>query len=221
MPSATAPEGPPTPPELTGRARIRDAAIEEFGTRGFDGTSLKVIAERAGVSQPLIVHHFGSKQGLRAACDHHVAATIREQKLAALAEGPQMDPLAVLRRSADSRKNLRYLARMLADGSPGVSELIDELVDDGLEYEAEGIRSGLIRPSHHPRERMVVLVLWSLGLLVLHEQLERLIGVDLFGEPEQLGPYMLPVVEMFSEGVLGEGLYEHMREAFDHQERRS
>ena len=208
----------PAASELTGRSRIRDAAIAEFGKNGVDGTSLKVIAERADVSQALIVHHFGSKQGLRTDCDRHVASRIREQKLEALAEGPNLDPLAALRRSADNRDVLRYLARTLGDGSPEVASLIDELVADALEYETEGIDTGLIKPSRHPRERMVVLVLWSLGLLMLHEQLERLIGVDLLGDPDQFGPYLLPVVEMFSEGVLAEGLYEHTRAAFEHQE---
>ena len=202
----------------TARARIRHAAIDAFGEAGVDGTSLKTIAARAGVSQPLIVHHFGSKQGLRTACDQHVAATIREQKLAALSEGPNLDTLAALRRSAENRPVLRYLARTLGDGSPEVSALIDDLVEDALEYETEGIETGLIKPSRHPRERMVVLVLWSLGLLMLHEQLERLVDVDLLGEPDQLGPYLLPVVEMFSEGVLAEGLYEHTRAAFEHHE---
>lgn len=201
-------------PDLTARARIRDAAIEEFGSRGVRGTSLRVIAERVGVSQPLILHHFGSKQGLRAACDHHVAAAIRASKLESLAEGPGLDPLVAMRRNTSNHAALRYLARTLADGSPEISNVIDELVEDALEYEQEGIRTGVIKPSHHPRERMVVMVLWQLGLLMLHEQLERLIGVDLFGDAEQMGPYMLPVIEMLSEGVIPEGMYERTRQAF-------
>ena len=219
MSSDPSTDAPAAAPDLTGRARIRDAALAAFGTLGFAGASLKVIAEQAGVSQPLIVHHFGSKEGLRAACDEHVRTTIREQKLAAMSEGPQLDTLAALRRATGSRANLRYLTRMLVDGAPGIDELIDELIEDGLVYEAEGIRTGVMKPSRHRRERMVVLVLWQLGLLMLHEQLDRLIGVDLLGEPEQMGPYLLPVVEMFSEGVMAAGLYEHTRQTFEQQER--
>ncbi|GAB4250731.1 MAG: transcriptional regulator RaaS [Thermoleophilia bacterium] len=201
--------------EVGGRGRILDAAIEKFAEGGVDGTSLKVIAEAAGVSPALIVHHFGSKQGLRSACDRYAAARIREQKLEAMSQGVQLDPLAALRRSSRNRAIARYLARTLSDGSPEVSALLDDLIEDALEYTERGVETGVIKPSRHPRERVVILVLWSMGLLMLHEQLERLLGVDLLGEPEQLGPYLLPVMEMYSEGVLAEGLYEQARRAFE------
>ena len=204
--------------ERTGRARIRDAAIMAFGDRGVDGTSLKVIATEAGVSQALIIHHFGSKDGLRRACDEYVAATFRASKFAVVAQGPQMDPVAALRQVGDGRALLRYLARTLGDGSPHVAELLDEMVDDAVAYMAEGERTGLITSSEYPRERAVVLLLWSLGALTLHEHLERLLGVDLLGEPEDLGAYVLPVMELFSRGVMHEELYQRMRAGFDSRE---
>ncbi len=58
--------------DLTAAARIRDAAIEQFGDQGF-GVGLRSIAEAAGVSAALVIHHFGSKDGLRQACDDFVA----------------------------------------------------------------------------------------------------------------------------------------------------
>jgi len=204
---------PTTPPDRTARARIRDAAIAKFGEHGVAATSLKVIAAEAGVSQPLIVHHFGSKDGLRRACDERVAATIRASKLAAMSQGPGLDPLVALRDVDDRRPVLRYLARTLADGTPEVAALIDEMVDDAVEYTAEGERTGLLRPSDRPRERVVILSLWSLGLLVLHEHLERLLGVDLLGDADEIGPYVLTAAEILGKGVLAEGLYERMGEA--------
>lgn len=213
MPSVPASARPD--PDRTARARIRDAAIAEFGARGVAATSLKVIATAAGVSQPLIVHHFGSKQGLRRACDEHVAATIRASKLAAVSQGPGLDPLAALRdRPGAMSTMMRYLARTLGDGSPEVATVIDEMVEDAVEYMEEGVRSGMMKPSRHPRERAAILVLWSLGLMTLHEHVERLLGVDIGGEPSQLGPYLLPVVEMFEQGVVVDGMYERMRAAF-------
>lgn len=199
----------------TGRERIRDAALLLFGERGVDGTSFKAIAEEAGVSQPLIVHHFGSKEALRVECDKYVAATIRSQKLDAVAQGPRLDPLAALRQATESRVLLRYLARTLGDGSPHVAALINELVDDAVEYTEEGVRTGMIKPSDYPRERVIVLLLWSFGALTLHEHLERLLGMDMLGDPEQMGPYVLPVMEMFTRGVFAtEDLYARTREAF-------
>ncbi len=43
---------------------ILDAAEKLFSERGFAGTSLRDISDVSGVSQPLIHHHFGSKNGL-------------------------------------------------------------------------------------------------------------------------------------------------------------
>ncbi|MGO1655702.1 MAG: TetR/AcrR family transcriptional regulator, partial [Brevibacterium yomogidense] len=59
-----------------GAARIRDAAIDLYGRRGFDHVTLKDIAVAAGVSAPLVIHHYGSTAGLRTACDHHIADQI-------------------------------------------------------------------------------------------------------------------------------------------------
>jgi AcrR family transcriptional regulator len=58
--------------DLTARARIRDAAIRLFTERGMEKTSILDIAKEAGVSGGLIRHHFGSKDGLREACDTYV-----------------------------------------------------------------------------------------------------------------------------------------------------
>lgn len=46
------------------RARILDAALEVFSEVAFEGASMREIAERAGVTQPLINYHFGTKDHL-------------------------------------------------------------------------------------------------------------------------------------------------------------
>ena len=55
--------------DLTARARIRDSAIVYFGRHGFQSATVRAIAADAGVSPALVIHHFGSKDGLREACD--------------------------------------------------------------------------------------------------------------------------------------------------------
>jgi signal transduction histidine kinase len=59
--------------DLTGRARIREAAMALFAARGVEATSLRAVAREADVSPALVVHHFGSKQGLAEAVDEAVA----------------------------------------------------------------------------------------------------------------------------------------------------
>lgn len=46
------------------RTRILDAAMEVFAQRGGRGSSLREIAERVGMSQAGLLHHFGSKSAL-------------------------------------------------------------------------------------------------------------------------------------------------------------
>ena len=51
-------------PRRTGaetKAAIQDAAVEVFADRGFDVTSLEVVASQVGVSRALVLHHFASK----------------------------------------------------------------------------------------------------------------------------------------------------------------
>ena len=65
--------------DLTAVARIRDAAIDQVGRHGFT-VGLRAIAQAAGVSAALVIHHFGSKEGLLKACDEYVAEEIRKAK---------------------------------------------------------------------------------------------------------------------------------------------
>jgi AcrR family transcriptional regulator len=57
------------------RERLLDAALVEFGAKGFDGASTRAIARRIGAHQPQINYHFASKDALwTAAVDHLFAA---------------------------------------------------------------------------------------------------------------------------------------------------
>jgi AcrR family transcriptional regulator len=49
------------------RAEILQMALEAFSARGFQGSSLREIAEAAGLSQAGVLHHFSSKEALLAA----------------------------------------------------------------------------------------------------------------------------------------------------------
>ncbi len=65
------------PSDLSGKARIRLAALSLFGRKGFDRTSLRLVAQRAHVSIALIGHHFGDKKSLHAAvCEWAVETLI-------------------------------------------------------------------------------------------------------------------------------------------------
>ena len=53
--------------DLTAKARIRDRALLLFAERGPDRVTVRDVAVAADVSPGLVMHHFGSKAGLREA----------------------------------------------------------------------------------------------------------------------------------------------------------
>jgi AcrR family transcriptional regulator len=193
------------PDDRTTRARIRDCAIDVVANEGVSGLSARKVAEAAKVSPGLVIHHFGSMDALRAACDEHVAAVIRHQKSAALGAGPGLDLMATFR-DAKVGALAGYLAAVLADNSASVSHLVDELVDNATEYAEQGVESGMLRPSGDARARAVVLTLWSLGGLVMHRHMQRLLGVDLtdpeVGSTAEIARYLAPAYEILGRGVL-------------------
>lgn len=210
----------PVSDDRTAKARIRDAAITRFAADGVSATSVRAIAGDAEVSPALVIHHFGSKDALRHECDEYVAAVIRRQKHDAMVSGPSFDPLAALRASQSHVPLTAYLARTLVDGSPRVAELIDELVDDAADYMAEGVAAGTLLPTAYPYGRAAVVTLISLGMLVLHEHLNRLLGVDLtqdlagLDDPTAAAAYIGPMLELFTNGLVSDDVATAMRAAF-------
>lgn len=68
------------------REKILDTAEQLFVERGFAATSLRAIADRAGVNLAATNYHFGSKKGLLAEVFHRRVAPINEQRLLGLDE---------------------------------------------------------------------------------------------------------------------------------------
>ncbi|MDT7787567.1 MAG: TetR/AcrR family transcriptional regulator, regulator of cefoperazone and chloramphenicol [Pseudonocardiales bacterium] len=151
--------------DLTARARIRDAALARFGADGVAGTSVRAVAADAGVSAALVLHHFGSKDGLREACDSYVLDGFST-------EG---DLGEVLSAATPVR---RYLARALLDGTASASALFDSIVERTEAWLAGGEAEGWVRPSGDARARAVTYVSWLLAPLVLGQQVGRLLGGD-------------------------------------------
>ena len=70
---------PRVSPASIGRARSSRSPPTQFGTLGFAATSVAAIAEKAGISKPLIYNYFGSKEGLYEACLDRGGAIVAEE----------------------------------------------------------------------------------------------------------------------------------------------
>src|SRR5262245_10237425 len=93
------------------RDRLLDAALVEFGAKGFDGASTRAIARRIGAHQPQINYHFASKQALwTAAVDHLFAELARAMRgIERRASGSPMDIAASFAEMI--RRFVRFAAR--------------------------------------------------------------------------------------------------------------
>ncbi|NLG21416.1 MAG: hypothetical protein GX555_08325 [Actinomycetales bacterium] len=61
-------------------------------------------------------------------------------------------------------------------------------------------------------------MIWSMGALAMHEHVRRLLGVDFLAvdaPPESLRPYLRPMLELFSQGLMEEGAFDEMVTIFD------
>ena len=103
------------PSDLTARASIRNAALRLFAERGADAVTVREIAAQAGISPALVLHHFGSKDGLRAEVDAFAAKAFD-----AILEGIPTDDLTELLTGAASTGSL---AEAFARGFPPGSAL--------------------------------------------------------------------------------------------------
>ena len=56
----------------TARGALLEAAKAEFADRGYEGASTREILRHAGVTAPVLYHHFGNKAGLFTAVAAHV-----------------------------------------------------------------------------------------------------------------------------------------------------
>ena len=65
-------------PRAQREAQILRVAEEVFAERGYQATTMEDVAERVGVTKPLIYGYFGSKEGLLAACITHARGQLRE-----------------------------------------------------------------------------------------------------------------------------------------------
>jgi AcrR family transcriptional regulator len=164
------------PADLTARARIRDAAIGHFADEGYERTTIRAIAATAGVSPGLLRHHFGSKEELRRACDEHIAETLR---------GINAQYLDDLGGAVADRRLVqpfeRYIVRALAENSPSASAIFDEMVTMTEQWLARADAARPDRPAVDRRIRAALISAMASGIPLLHEQLSRTVGADIFG----------------------------------------
>lgn len=201
------------------RQRILDAAITRYAMDGLEAP-LRAIAADAHVTAGLILHYFGSQQGLRTACDELVSTVTAANKLSLL------DPatgISAATKQAQSAKlhapMIGYVLRLLQEGGPERAHMVDRLADDAETYLEQGERLGTIRPSRDPKARARVLSVLALGCLLI-EMPGKHDHIDLSELSEWIEGYvervLPPFLEILTSGVLIDAGYaDSLRRLFE------
>ena len=187
--------------DLTTRARIRNAAIELIGVHGFERASMRMIAQAAGVSPALVIHHFGDKNGLRAACNAHVSAMFTVEHEGADGASPTIESIQAALNDLDAYgPALNYLAQMLADDdSSSADELFDGILNGTLHAIEDQEQAGLVHPQSDPEGSALLLTLIGLAPLVLSRHFARSLGAEEL-TPEVVTRITIPLLELFTHG---------------------
>lgn len=118
------------------RERVLAAALECFGAFGFAGTSTRAVADRAGLSHPLLLYHFQSKEQLWRSTMEDVIGRYRAQLDERLAKVDSGDATAGLRAFIENfvefSARVPQLHRIMTQQSTQGSDRIHWLIDTHL-----------------------------------------------------------------------------------------
>ena len=175
-----------------------------FAERGYADVTIRQIASAAGVSPALVIHHYGSKERLRAVLEERVAAFL-ESMLADLARVSEAGGSATLAELFSDRLEREpamegYVRRLLCDGGPAGVALFERL------YQAARVgmqaleQAGVVRPSQDDAVRNAFLLSNDLAVLLLRPLISRVVGIDPLSR-EGLVRWSAEVFDVYTGGV--------------------
>ncbi len=191
--------------DLTGLARVRNAALAGFARNGVAATSLRDVAKAAGVSPGLVQHHFATKAALVSAVNDYVVAIATD----AFRDVPQGDsPVDVQKELGDrvtafvaeQPTTLLYVARSVADGDETALQIFDAFVAIARELWRSLAAHGLLREDADVTWTALHPVVFVLGTVLFRDAIERHLPGSFFA-PEQLERWNTASSALFRQGV--------------------
>ncbi|MBY3321380.1 TetR/AcrR family transcriptional regulator [Rhizobium laguerreae] len=148
MPNVVKTKPIPSESQIASIAAILDAAEEVFGTHGFDGGSMREIAQLAGISQSLLHYHYNNKVTLYEAVFERRARVIQDVRMQQLQDvvsknGSLEDVLHILFLPLDAllserRGRLKFYVQMLASvtmsADPQSLHIVKKFYDPSAEH---------------------------------------------------------------------------------------
>ncbi len=191
--------------DLTGLARIRNAALEGFARDGVAATSIRDVAKRAGVSPGLVQHHFPTKAALVDAVTEHVVALATEAFSDLSENGSPIEAQQELGDRvtafvAEHPTAVLYVARSAADGEQAALEIFDAFVAIAREQWRRLDDRGLLRADVDLEWTALHAVVHVLGTLLLKDAIDRHLPAPFF-TPAQLERWNAASNALFREGT--------------------
>jgi len=178
-----------TRPRLTAverRQAVLDTACRVFFKSSYRGATTAEIARAAGITEPILYRHFGSKRDLYLACLEEAWRVFREFAGAALAENPAGCLGAIADEYMAKRARLRLVdlwIQALAEASDDavIAKAVRRQIREAHAFFAEVIRRGQAEGTVNP-DRDAVAEAWMFvagGLLAtIDHRLGGLVGAD-------------------------------------------
>ncbi len=177
------------------RERVLHAALECFGAFGFEGTSTRAVAERAGVSHPLLLYHFDSKEQLWLSTMEDVIGHYRlefEQRLGLVGIGDAVAGLhAFIENFVRFSARTPQLYRVMTQDSTQGSERIHWLIETHLRASFEQVLGMIIHAQGEGRvrlgdpARLYYAIIGLAGTLMsVSSEFRELTGRDVFAADE-------------------------------------
>lgn len=174
------------------KTNILMCALELFAKNGVHATPIRAIAEAAGTSQGLVIHHYGTKNKLRKAVDDYVLGLMKS--VADASQGVDVrqpvtsDEVDNMMAQAGSPWTMfgdspltSYLKRMVTDEAHHDSQVVQKWHSIGREALRAAADQGTAFEGDDPEVRVAVLLSLDLATLILRDQLTQVLGTDPLG----------------------------------------
>jgi len=185
---STAPDSHPTDV----RTRILLEATRLFAERGYNGTSIQMISQAAGIKRPTLVYHFGSKDSLREAVlgqlVKHWQAELPRLMAAASDGGPRLDSLmrALFQFFLEDRNRARLVLREMLDAPDSLTVELRRELQPWTQLLVDAMRTaqgqGVIRHDVDIESFLLLIITTSIGVLAIGDRTKALVppepGID-------------------------------------------
>lgn len=196
------------PAKPTSRDMIIDAALTVFAEHGVQTSTLKNVADEAGVSIGRVQHHFKAKDELVAAVDDYAI-----DALAAKIQNPDAPPdealMAMGRKFTDvlveTPHVLEYICRKMIEPGEVGRTIFDGMFAISEAQRVQFTERGQTRENLDPVWGALLPLILRAGTILLRDHIERFIDGQ-FLEPDQLRRWDEAVTALIRHGQLRPGV---------------